>query len=145
MNSSLQVRLLVLLLSVCLAFGTIPAKAEIKPLGQYDIGPSKGQAIGVLVAVIAVGAAIGIGTYLLVRKAPTLTGCAVSSQNGLQLQNEGDQKTYMLTGDTAGITAGDRVRIRGKKKKNSSGTPNFLVDQLRKDYGSCKAQPPPID
>ncbi len=99
---------------------------------------SKGQVIGIFVAVAAVGAAIGVGIYFAVRQPPSITGCARSTPNGVSLLNEGDQKTYMLMGDTALLKTDERVKIKGKKKKDSSGKPTFLVDKISKDYGACK-------
>ena len=105
-------------------------------------GPTKGQAVGIVVIIVAVGAAIGVGAYFLIRKAPSITGCAVTSPNGLSLQNEGDQQTYMLIGDVANIKADTRVRVSGKKKKkDAGGKRDFLVEKLAKDYGSCKVLP----
>ena len=59
---------------------------------------------------------IGVGTYYLLRKA-SITGCAVSDRNGLELRNESDRRTYMLIGDTADIKAGDRIRCEGQEEK----------------------------
>jgi hypothetical protein len=64
---------------------------------------------------------IGIGVYFLLRS-PSITGCVASGPPGLSLQNEGDQQTYMLGGDVAGIKAGGRVRISGKKKKKAASS-----------------------
>jgi hypothetical protein len=50
--------------------------------------------------------------------------------------------TYSLVGAVATIKPGDRVRVSGKKVKKSVGpTPQFLVDNLSKDYGACPATP----
>jgi hypothetical protein len=48
----------------------------------------------------------------------------------------------MLMGDTADIKAGDRIRVKGKKKKKDSPAGGkFLVEKLAKNYGPCKALP----
>ena len=131
MNAKMRFRLIILLLCLSLLAVTVPAQAQYAPTG--------GQAIGIVVVIVAVGAAIGVGAYLLIRKTPSITGCAVASPNGLSLQNEGDQQTYMLIGDVANIKADTRVRVSGKKKKkDASGKRDFLVEKLAKDYGSCK-------
>lgn len=103
--------------------------------------PSKNQVIGIFVVVAAVGAAIGVGIYFAIRQPPSITGCARSTPNGVALLNEGDQKTYMLMGDTALLKTDERVKIKGKKKKDASGKPTFLVDKISKDYGTCKLIP----
>jgi hypothetical protein len=103
---------------------------------------SGGQVVGIFVGVAAIGAAIGVGIYFVVRKGPSITGCAVSGASGLSLQNEGDQQTYTLIGDTAGVKTGDRVKVSGKKKKKDpSGNRDFLVEKLAKDHGRCKVLP----
>jgi hypothetical protein len=102
---------------------------------------SNGEIAGAIVGIAAAGVVIGVGTYYLLRKS-SITGCAVANQNGLELRNESDQQTYMLIGDTADIKAGDRVRVKGKKKKKeSSAGRTFLVAKLAKNYGPCRALP----
>jgi hypothetical protein len=109
-----------------------------------SIAPSGGQ-VAVVVGVLAgVGAAIGIGIYYAFKHSPSIRGCAVSGPNGLQLQNEGDQKTFLLQGITNDVKSGDRVSVKGKKTKTakgSTGNPTFLVEKLVKDYGACKVAP----
>lgn len=139
MRLRLRFRLLVVLLCMTLAGVTVSAKAQVVDLN--GIAPSKGQLVGAAVGIVAVGVAIGVGVYYLTRK-PSITGCAVSHQSGFELQSEGDRQMYLLTGDTANVKAGDRVRIKGKKgKKDNSGTRIFEVAKLTKDYGACKVQP----
>ena len=140
MHSSLRHKLAALLLglSLLLLF-TAPAKA------QYgSIGPTKGEVAWVIVGIVAVGAAIGIGIYLVIHHSHdrSITGCAVSSGGSLSLQHEGDQRIYNLLGDTAAIKPGDRIRVSGRERKEyPSGNRDFLVDKLAKDYGPCKTLP----
>lgn len=105
--------------------------------------PTKSQADWIAVAVVAIGAAAGLAIYFAVRPHhQSLTGCAVSGGSGLELQNQGDQQTYALTGEVAAIKPGERIRVSGKKQKNSaSATQQFLVEKLAKDYGSCTSAP----
>lgn len=44
-------------------------------------------------------------------------------------------------GDVAGIKPGSRVRVSGKKEK-SSGTAQFLVEKVSKDFGACSVSAP---
>jgi hypothetical protein len=62
------------------------------------------------------GAAIGVGVYFLVRHDRSITGCAVSSPNGIKLLNEGDQQTYALVGDRAGIKPENPIWVSDKTK-----------------------------
>jgi len=114
-----------------------PAKAQF----TGGIGPSTGEVVGVLVGAVAVVATIGIVLYFVLR-APRLTGCVVQAAAGLELTNEGDSQTYLLSGDTTTIKVGERIKITGKKqKKNASGPRPLLVTSLKKDYGACKIPP----
>ena len=116
-----------------------PASAQSStPIG----GVTSGDAIGIGFAVVAIGAGISIGIYYAFHHGHSLTGCAVSGTNGLELQNKGDQQTYALVGEVAAIKPGDRVRVSGKKKKKLAGpTPQFLVERLSKDFGACPGKP----
>jgi preprotein translocase subunit Sss1 len=128
-----ELRLIVAKVAICallLTAAAKPAKAEFI---------TSGQVAWIGVAIGAIGAGIGIGIYYAVRHNRSLTGCAVSGASGLQLQNAGDQQSYALIGDVAGIKPGDRVRVSGKKEKGKPGASRqFLVEKLGKDYGACK-------
>jgi hypothetical protein len=90
------------------------------------------------VGIVAVGAAIGVGIYFAVKHNHSMTGCARSTADGLTLTTESDKQTYALTGDVAGIKPGNRVRVSGKKsKEKSTGTSQFLVEKVSKDFGAC--------
>jgi hypothetical protein len=118
---------------------TTPASAQSgTPIG----GVTKSDAAWIVVAIAAIGAGIGIGIYYAVHHNHSLTGCAVSGANGLELQNKGDQQTYTLVGAVAAIKPGERIRVSGKRVKKTAGpTQQFLVEQLSKDYGACPANP----
>jgi len=111
-----------------LAFtSTHPANAQIV---------SKGEVAGAVAAVVGVGAAIGVGIYFAVHANHSVTGCTAAAASGLQLQQ--DQQTWSLVGSIAGIKPGERVRVSGKKQKQSAGAPRpFLVEKLAKDYSAC--------
>lgn len=137
MKRALCRRIVILLLCVCMLPVRTPAQS-----GSPTI--SNGSAALVIAVIAGVGAAIGIGIYYAFNHSHSIRGCAVSGPNGLELQNEGDQKTFLLQGITPDLKSGDRVRVKGKKvktAKGSTGTPNFLVEKLAKDYGPCKVAP----
>jgi hypothetical protein len=136
MNSSLHKKITALLLCFSLLLVPRPARAQ-----SGNIGISNGQAAGILVAMIAVGAAIGVGVYFIVRRPPSVTGCAAANSDNLTLLNEADNQTYTLAGEIANIKAGNRIHVSGKKKKDPSGKQTFLVAKLAKDYGPCKVSP----
>jgi hypothetical protein len=105
------------------------------------VGASNGKTAGVIIALVGVGALIGVGVYFAVRHGHSLQGCASSGPGGMQLLNEGDKQTYALTGDVDGIKAGSRVRVSGNKKKPTGNSRQFVTTKLSKDYGPCKTQP----
>jgi hypothetical protein len=74
-------------------------------------------------------------------QADTLHGCVTSGPNSIILLNDGDRQTYDLIGDTAAIKIGVRVKVSGKKKKDTSGKRYFLVGKLAKNYGACTVSP----
>ena len=115
----------------------LTAKSQIVAEGPC-IGACKSEVVGILAGIAVGSAALGIGVYYALHHGHSLTGCAVSGANGFELQGKGDQPTYALTGDVAAIKPGNRVRVSGKKEKQSaSGPQQFLVEKLAKDYGSC--------
>lgn len=106
---------------------------------QGSIGPSNGEVVG---AAVGIGAVIAVAIIVPVeisRSHHILTGCVVTSANGLELHTS-DAKIYVLEGDAASIKAGDKVKIHGskiKKTKDSTGPGVFKVEKLNRDYGIC--------
>jgi len=108
------------------------------------IGPSNAEVVG---ALVGVGAVIVVGTVVLVevnKSHHTIKGCVTAGPNGVEIENESDKKSYLLVGDPSKVKVGDIVRLRGtkeKKQKGSTGTQNFIVTNMNRDYGPCKAAP----
>lgn len=133
---------------LCLALLTASVPAGAMHKGQPVASPmASGGCIGapcnigtdVVVVAVAVGAVIGVGAYFLLRKGPSITGCAVAGAGGLRLRDETDQREYTLSGNTSGVVAGDRVRAYGKKRGKDN--PEFIVKKSPRDFGACKALP----
>jgi hypothetical protein len=118
------------------------SRANAQVFGNNIPGTSitEGQAIGI---VVGSAAAITVITVVLVRNAhPTLKGCVTAGPGGMMMHNEGDDRTYALTGLTASVKVGDIVKVKGKKykkQKDSAGGEEFGVTQVSKDFGPCKA------
>ena len=130
MNLLLKHRIILPLL-VWLFLTLFPRRAEASI-------PTGGEVVLIFVGVAVIGAAVGVGIYLVARKPPARTGCVQTTATGLQLKAESDAELYTLVGDTALIKPGDRVKVSGKrKKKDSSGPRLFVVDKVVKDYGAC--------
>ena len=111
---------------LCVALAT-PASANI---------PTRGQAVAAVVGVLA---GIAVVIVLVVTHKKKITGCVTTNDKGFTMTTENDKQTYQLSGNTAGIKAGERVRVQGKKIKSSDkgGTPVWEVQKLDKDYGPC--------
>jgi hypothetical protein len=132
MKSTWRFRFMVLLVCATLLIGTASAKADT----------IQNDAHWVIAGIVIASAAIAVVVVLVIKRPPSIKGCAVSNQSSLELQNEGDQQTYTLIGDTAKIQSGERVRVTGKKKKkDGSGKQTFVVEKLAKNYGACKVLP----
>jgi hypothetical protein len=132
--------ILVIALSLALS---VPAQAQNPSIGVAPIGnnkePFKGAIIGVFAAVAGVAV---ISTILIVHysKKRSVTGCVNSGTGALTLTEEGNNRTYLLSGNTVGLTPGDRMKLHGRKAK-SNGPDKTLVwdtEKVSKDYGVCK-------
>ncbi|SRR6266436_4000142 len=122
-------------LALCLLVA-MPAFSQIGGnLGT--IGPSKGEVVGIIAGAAAGLTVVGILVYRETHKHSSITGCLASGADALTLQNEKDKKAYTLSGDPSALKAGDRVTVRGKKSKDTSGRSYFQVEKLVKDYGAC--------
>jgi hypothetical protein len=124
--------LAILLVCLTLLLSTRPARAD--SIENAVIGATIGVIAGTVIIVVAV--------VYFVRKTASVTGCASSTPDGLTLLNEGDQQTYLLSGETAAIKPGNRIKVSGKKGKNNPpANRSFIVEKPAKDFGACKVQP----
>jgi hypothetical protein len=128
-----------LILALGLAFAK-PAHAQQQCLPCGQVGPNTGPIIAAIVVTLA---AVVIITVVIVHesaKKRTITGCVISGANGMTLTDEKDNRVYALSGNTAGITPGDRVKLHGKKRK-SKGPDKMLLWEARdvaRDFGVCQ-------
>ena len=117
-----------LLLCVCLVFTVRPSVAQSEVPKAY---------LGIGYGAITAGALTLV--FYSIHAEHFVKGCVATGQNGLQLQDESNPQAWRLTGVTAGIKPGERIRLKGtKSKKESSGNRSFLIEQVAKDYGPCK-------
>ena len=89
-------------------------------------------------AAVVVGTTVGV-TYAVQNQHHTLQGCVFYGPRGPGLRTS-ESAVYALEGETAAIKDGDRVKLHGsklKKTKGSTADQVFVVDKLKKDYGSC--------
>ncbi len=132
MSKAPQFRIFVAL-SLCLVLA-LPAFPQT---GLGNIGPSKGQVIAIIAGAAAALTAVGFLVYHETHKHASITGCLAAVPDGLVLQNEKDKKVYALSGDSSALKAGERVTVKGKKVKDSSGKPSLQVEALTKNFGAC--------
>ena len=110
-----------------------------------SIGPSKGEVVAVGVAV---GAVVVVGTVIVIYEVNdhhhTIKGCATLTPDGIQVIDERDKRTYTVTGVTADVKPGDRVKVHGNKEKQQKGSTaptDFVVQKINKNYGPCTTPP----
>ena len=122
-----------LVIVLCAALA-IPARADTLQSDAHNIE------LGIVVVV----AAIVVVTIFLVRheakKDRTITGCISSAGSKLTIADENDKEIYELAGNTAGITPGDRMKLKGKKVKSKGPdhTHVLVATKVTKDFGVCK-------
>jgi hypothetical protein len=101
----------------------------VPPQGGY----SSGTGIG-----IAAGAAAGVGIlYWAMHSRGVLTGCVQSGSDGLTLVDDKHNQAYSLEAGGADLKPGERLKLKGKKVKDSSGGMSFEVRSVAKDLGAC--------
>src|SRR5260370_40584682 len=90
---------------------------------------------GIIGAAIGVGAAVGVGIYLIHRSHTSLTGCVQQTDNGLSLTAK-NGNSYALVDAPSELQPHKRLLLRGHKIKATSGRA-FRVDHVDRDYGGC--------
>jgi len=94
----------------------------------------------VVAGIVVVSVGIGVVVVLLIlhhkNQKRAITGCVGSGATGNTLTDERDKRTYVLSGNPAGIKPGDRMKIEGQRKK-SDRTLVFEVNRVIKDLGLC--------
>ena len=109
--------------------GTTTAGVYTPPRGGYSSATGIGIGAGV-----AAGAAV---LYLVMHNRASLVGCVQSGNDRTTLINEKDKRTYSLVAGNTDLKAGERVALKGKKLKDTSGNRSFKVQKLAKDFGVC--------
>jgi len=122
--------ILIIALSLALC---MPAEA------QKQIGASNGTIAGVIGGVAA-GVVVLTIVAIHYSKKRSITGCVVSTGNGMTITAEKDKQSYALSGNTATVKPGDRMKVKGKKAKHT-GSDTALVweaTDVSKDFGVCQ-------
>jgi hypothetical protein len=126
---------LIVILGVALAR---PAVAQIGKISG-PIGPSAGP---IIAGIVGAAAAVVVVTVVVIHestKKRAITGCVISGENGMSVENEKDKRLYALSGDMTGIKPGDRMTLQGKKIKSSGSNPlTWEIKKIAKDLGVCQ-------
>ena len=134
-----QLAFVLVLLSIVISAGGAWAQTGVGTLAPGSIGPSYGKYVAI--AGVAVGAVAGVAIYYAVRE-PRVTGCVFQSGDALAIQGSGAaDPVYLLDGDASTLSAGQRVTVLGKKKKDAANHKTLTVSRVSRNYGACT--PPP--
>jgi hypothetical protein len=116
----------------------MPVEAKV----LKDVGPDAklgAESAGVVALYVAVVVVVAI-VVIHYSKKRTVTGCVSAGANGTTVTDEGDRHLYMLSGNTVGITVGNRVKLRGKNIKLKDSDQKLIWEAKRvvKDFGVCQ-------
>jgi hypothetical protein len=67
-----------------------------------------------------------------------ITGCTQTADGASSLTDDESGRSYTLIGESSELKTGERVKLRGKKKKDKQGKLSFRVSKIKKDYGPCQ-------
>lgn len=121
---------LIVVLSVALAS---PARANTLPSAGEIIG-------GIVAATAAIAVVITVVLLHESKKDRTITGCVSSTASGMTIADEKGKQVYALSGNTVGITPGERMSLKGKKAKSkaTNQTLVWVATSVTKDFGVCQ-------
>jgi hypothetical protein len=118
--------------AICLglAADAVPARAE----------SLKTDADLIVIGGVAVVAAVGVGVFFAFHHGRSVQGCVANGPGGLEIRSGNGADVYELSGATAEVKAGERMRLKGRKRAAATGDlPGFVVSGVAKDYGACAA------
>jgi hypothetical protein len=119
-----------------LIFGLVFCRPVFAQSGSGQIANSGAIKAGVVLVIVGVGAGI---TYLVLHDRSTMVGCVQADSHGSRIVDEENKKSYALvSGASVVVPPGDRVKLKGRIRNNSSGETAFHVQKLVKDYGHCQ-------
>jgi hypothetical protein len=95
--------------------------------------------------IVAASAAVGVLIIVLVlhhnkSHHSAITGCVTSGAEGMTLTDEKDSQVYALSGNTAGVKPGDRIKLQGKKVQSTESDKSlgWEATDVTKDFGACQ-------
>ena len=124
-------------LCASLSVASRPAVAQNGSSNNLDFPSFTGIKVGIVVGAVVVG---GLVVYLVIPKQKTIEGCVESASGMTVLTNEKDHRPYELISDTVVIRPGQRLKLKGKKRKDKSGAWQLRVKKVVRDDGACGTQ-----
>ena len=97
-------------------------------------------AVGIVVAAVVVGVLVTVLILHYKSRQRAITGCVNPGASGMSVTDEKDKQSYALSGDTAGVKAGDRMMLKGKVKHNGKALV-FESQRIIRDFGVCQPAP----
>jgi hypothetical protein len=100
------------------------------------------EAVVIVVAAAAAAAIAVVATVTIVqgkRKKIAITGRVLSGGEGLTIADEEDRETYLLSDETSGVKAGNRMKLEGKRVRTRGPDKTRVWETKRviKDFGVC--------
>jgi hypothetical protein len=131
---------------LCSAILVVAACATLSPRVEAQSSQSgnlnfTAYKVAIVVGAVAVGAIVAV---VLIHKSSgsetAITGCVSSEDNGLTLTNDRDNRLYVLTGNTSGITPGDRMSLKVKQVRSKKPGNGFAWEtkKITKGLGACQ-------
>jgi hypothetical protein len=104
----------------------------------FQINPiSKGEAVGIIVGIVAVGVGVGVGvTYLIVHERGVAEGC-IAESDGKRTLVGSDKIVYSLLDAGPSLPVGQRAKLKGHKSGPKSAR-SLQVEKILKVYGPCQ-------
>jgi hypothetical protein len=121
----------ILIVTLSLVLATPARAASLETEGDLIV-------LGIVVVSAAVAAAVTVLVLHQKHKNAAITGCVTSMTGGLNLIDDKDKRSYMLSGMPPGVKAGDRMTIEGRRRAGSGNTRIFEARSVTHDLGLCQ-------
>ena len=141
-QKSISRAVLIVVLSVALA---TPTRAHTPGLELHPnlIGNSNGGGFQkirdeVVIGIVVAAVAVVVVVVVVIRHRPQrITGCVNSGGSAMRMTDEKDKRSYALSGNMAGVKAGYRMMLEGKRK-HAGQTLAFETHKVGRDFGVCQ-------
>lgn len=92
----------------------------------------------VVAGIVVAAVVVTVVVIVLVKHRPQrVTGCIAAGANGMSVTDEKDKRSYALSGSMAGVKAGYRMTLEGKRK-HAGQVLAFETHKVGRDFGACR-------